>query len=65
MGECSLPTTQETGAFDLDISEENSQKLSLELKEANGFDLKVITTGDDDPHLDCSHTEMKLEVKYT
>ena len=32
LGECSLPTTQETGAFDLDISEENSQKLSLELK---------------------------------
>jgi hypothetical protein len=63
--ECAVPGTQKQGAITLRLDESTNLKLmSLALSEQR-YDFELVTTGDNDPNIDCGHTGVPLKVEVT
>ncbi len=61
---CELPDTQVNGSISLEI-DQDTQRLLFDRAAALGrHDVTVAATGDNDPPIDCDHSDFDLEVTY-
>jgi hypothetical protein len=59
---CDLTSTQQSGSIVLEMNTETNLKLMTHALKAGRYDLEIVTTGDNDPNIDCAHTGVPLDV---
>ena len=63
LGPCEIPKTETRGAFSINIPDNKSRIIGLNLRNENSLKFKLITMGEDDSKIDCKHDPVDFEVE--
>ena len=63
LGPCEIPESETRGAFSINIPDNKSRIIGLNLRNENSLKFKLITMGDDNPGSDCKHDPVDFEVE--
>ncbi len=61
-GGCLIPKTETSGIMAIDIPRDAQSQLALKLKDADKYQFKFVTVGDDNPGKDCVHSGFQFDV---
>jgi hypothetical protein len=62
---CIAPTQEKVGPLALSLSPEDSLRMYEKFKDRPVWDLTLVVTGDDDPGLDCKHSQLAFVLEMT